>query len=191
MLERKDDCLEIARVVNSWMHRDLGEWDEMLELFHPEGTIEITWFEGLFSDFVAASRKMGGSDIRTKHLIGTPAIRFNKDKALAETNAVIVVDNAKLDYGASCHNRFFDLFEKRGGQWKIARRQSIYDMGTFIFPFGPVEIDAAVARKYPREYAPLAVMLEKGGFPVNRVFATKGSELEKSMRRDAMAWLKQ
>lgn len=191
MLIRKDDYLEIVHIVNGWMHRDLGEWDEMLELFHPGGTIEITWFEGLFSDFVAASRRMGGSDIRTKHFIGAPTVRFNGNKAIAETSAVIVVDNIKLDHGASCHNRFFDMFEKRGDEWKIVKRQSIYDMGTFIFPFGPVAIDTDVARKYPREYAPLAYMLEKSGFPVKRVFATKGGELEKAMRRDGMAWLEQ
>lgn len=106
MLERQEERLEIAHIVNSWMHRDIGEWDELLSLFHPDGVIEVTWFEGLFSDFVAASRRMGGSDVKTKHLIGTPSIRFNGNKAIVETNAVILVDNAKLDYGASCHNRF-------------------------------------------------------------------------------------
>lgn len=189
MIDRLEDRLSIASIINGWMHRDLGEWDKLLELFHSDGVIEVTWFEGLFSDFVAASRKMGGSSVRTKHIISSPTIRFNMDKAIVETNAVIVVDNAMLDVGASCHNRFFDMLEKRDGAWKITKRQSIYDMGSFMFPFGPVEIDVEIARRYPREYAPLAYMLEKSGFPVKRIFATKGSELEKEMREAAMKWL--
>ena len=44
-------------------------------------------------------------------------------------------------------------------------------------------------RKYPREYAALAYLLEKSGFPVKRVFATTGSNLEKTMKTNGQAWL--
>jgi hypothetical protein len=36
--------------------------------------------------------------------------------------------------------------------------------------------------KYPREYAPLAYLLAKSAFPVNRVYPTKGSDLEKTIK---------
>ncbi|MCX4163051.1 MULTISPECIES: hypothetical protein [Paraburkholderia] len=39
------------------------------------------------------------------------------------------------------------------------------------------------------QYAPLACLLEKSGFPVGRVFATRGSELERTMKADAQGWL--
>jgi hypothetical protein len=29
--------------------------------------------------------------------------------------------------------------------WRIARRDSVYDFSTFAFPYGPVDIDTAVA----------------------------------------------
>lgn len=75
------------------------------------------------------------------------------------------------------------------GVWRLVRRQSIYDMGTFTFPLGLVEIDPAVVAKYPREYATLAYLLEKSGFPLQRVFATRGSELEQKIKHDAKQWL--
>jgi len=171
------------------MHRDLGEWEQLRDLFHPDGTIEITWFEGLGSDFVDGSMRMGASDLRTKHLIGTPVVTFNGDKAIVETNAMIVGENVKLDLGCSVHNRFYDLVEKRNGVWKLLRRQSVYDMGTFTFPQGPVEIDKATVAKYPREYVALAYVLEKSGFPLSRVFATRGSDLEKTMKAEGAVWL--
>lgn len=186
-----DDRQQITDLLTGWMHRDLGEWDQLRNLFHPDGTIEITWFEGAASDFVDGSMRMGASDVRTKHLIGTPVVTFNSDatKAIVETNAMIIGENVKLNLGCVGHNRFYDMAEKRDGVWKLFRRHSIYDMASFTFPLGPVDIDRDAVAKYPREYAALAYLLEKTGFPVQRVFATRGSELEQKMKADAKRWL--
>jgi hypothetical protein len=184
-----EDRWQITDLMTGWIHRDLGEWDKLQELFHPDGEIEVTWFEGKASDFIEGSRRMGGSALKTKHLVGTPVVTFHGDRALVETNAVIVADNAALNLGCAVHNRFFDKVERREGVWKLVKRQSIYDMGSFTFPGGIVEIEQQVVAKYPREYAALAYLLEKSGFPVGRVFATRGSEIEKSMKAEARQWL--
>lgn len=191
MQNLNNDRQQLNDLVNGWIHRDLGEWAQLRDLFHPDGTIEITWFEGLASDFVDGSMRMGASDLRTKHLITLPRITFNADgnKATLETNAVIIAENVKLNIGCECHNRFFDLAEKRDGVWKLFHRQSIYDMGTFTFPHGWVEIAQKDVSRYPREYAPLAYLLEKSGFPLGRVFATRGSELEAKMKAEGQRWL--
>lgn len=189
METRVEDRLQITDLITGWMRRDLGQWDELRDLFHADGVIEITWYEGPFNEFVDRSMEMGASDFRTKHLIGTPVVTFNGDRAIVETNAMIVGDNVKLNLGCETHNRFYDLVEKRDGVWKIVKRQSVYDMGSFIFPCGLVEIEADVAARYPREYAALAYVLEKSGFPVDRVFATRGSELEHKMKSDGRNWL--
>lgn len=69
------------------------------------------------------------------------------------------------------------------------RRQTIYDTGHFTFPLGVVEIDHDVVSVYPREYAALGYLLEKSGFSVRRVFATKASQLEKEMKQKGEGWL--
>lgn len=186
-----EDRLAISDLLNGWMHRDLSQWDELGKLFHPEGTIEVTWFEGPASEFIKGSMRMGKSDIDTKHFIGNPLVKFNaaQNKAIAETNAMIIGQNSRLALGATCHNRFYDMLEKRNGEWRILRRQVVYDFGSFDFPLGTVDIDRDAASRYPIAYAPLAWLLEKSGFPVQRVFATKGSELETTMKKDAENWL--
>lgn len=191
MHDQHNDRKQLNDLMNGWMHRDLGEWAQLRDLFHPDGTIEITWFEGLGSDFVEGSMRMGASDLRTKHLIATPAVTFNAtaNKAILETNAIIIAENVKLNIGCECHNRFYDLAEKRDGVWRLFHRQSVYDMGTFTFPMGPVAIDQSIVAKYPREYAALAYLLEQSGFPLGRVFATRGSELETTMKAEAKRWL--
>lgn len=180
---------QIADLINGWIYRDLGQWDQLRTLFHPDGVIEVTWFEGLFSDFVDGSMHMGKSDLRTKHLIGTPVITRKDNKAIVETNAMIIGENVTLNLGCSTHNRFYDMAEKRDGVWKLVKRQTVYDMGTFTFPLGLVEVDQKLAAKFPREYAALGYILEKSGFPVQRLFATRGSELEQAMKRDGQTWL--
>lgn len=71
----------------------------------------------------------------------------------------------------------------------LVKRQSIYDMGSFTYSRGVVDIESEAFEKYPREYAALAYLLEKSGFPVRRIFATRGSELEKAMKTEARRWL--
>jgi hypothetical protein len=183
------DRQDIADLMIGWVHRDLYQWDKLRGLFHPDGTIKISWFDGLFSLFVDASEKMANSDLSSKHLICAPSVTFNGDKAIAETSAMIVLENTKLKLGCNCYNRFYDLVEKRDGTWKIFRRETIYDLATFTFPLGMVEIDAEIVAKYPREYAPMAYILEKGGFPAQGLFATRGSVLETEMKIKGEAWL--
>jgi hypothetical protein len=185
-----EDRLSIADLMTGWIHRDLGEWDQLRNLFHHEATIDITWFAGKAADFVDGSIKMGASNFKAKHVITSPIVTFNGYKAIAETNAIVVVDNAVLKVGCEGHARFYDRVEKREGAWKIVDRQAIYDICTFTFPTGFVELDQLAVQKYPREYAPLAYLLEKSGFPVNRVYPTKGSDLEKTMKVEGQAWLK-
>lgn len=183
------DRQDISDLMTGWIYRDLADWEKLAGLFHPDGTIEVTWFEGLAKDFIEGLVKMGKSDLHTKHLVGHPTIRFNGPKAIVETNAMIIAENVVLNLGCVAHNRFYDLVEKREGAWRIVRRQSIYDTGYFTFPLGIVEIDQKAVGKSPREYAALAYLLEESGFPVRRAFATKGSELEKKMKEEGQAWL--
>src|SRR3981081_4640623 len=87
--------------MTGWIHRDLGDWDQLRNLFHPDATIDITWFAGKASDFVDGSMKMGASDFKAKRVITSPVVTFNADKAIAETNARRCVE----DRGPPSHLR--------------------------------------------------------------------------------------
>src|SRR5258708_7548860 len=81
-----EDRLSIADLLTGWIHRDLGQWDQLRNLFHPDATIDITWFSGKASDFVDGSMKMGKSDFKANHVITSPLVNFNADKAIPEPN---------------------------------------------------------------------------------------------------------
>jgi hypothetical protein len=84
-----EDRQSIADLMTGWIHRDLAEWDKLHDLFHLDGTIEVTWFEGLAGDFVDGSMRMGKLDLRTKHFVRTPVVTLNGNKATVETNAIV------------------------------------------------------------------------------------------------------
>jgi len=186
---RIEDRAAIADLMTGWMHRDLGEWDQLRALFHPGATVEITWFDGLATDFVEGSARMGASDLRTKHVITSPSTTFNGDRALAQTNAMVIAENTALELGVTAHNRFWDRIEKRDGVWRITKRQSFYDMSYFNFLIKVQEIDEKAVRGFPREYAALAYLLEKSGFPIVREFPTRDSALEAEIKAAGIAWL--
>jgi hypothetical protein len=37
-----EDRLSIADLMTGWIHRDLGEWDQLRNLFHPDATIDTS-----------------------------------------------------------------------------------------------------------------------------------------------------
>ncbi len=188
-----DDALQIESEINTlvqgWTYRDLSMWDKLRSLFHPGASIEVTWFTGTASDFIDGSQKMAGSKLRTKHMIGYPLIDRQGDRAIAETSAIIIVDNQELGLACNGYSRFYDLIERRDGAWKIWKRYCLYDLAAFTFPRGPVEIDQALLDRFPSEYAPLAYLLQSGGFPVDHVFPTRGSEREAQLKREGARWL--
>ena len=189
MHARLEDRAAIADLMTGWIHRDLSEWDLLRDLFHPGATIAITWFDGPATDFVAGSARMGASDLRTKHVIAGPSITFNGDRALVETNAMIIAENTALELGCTAHNRFLDRVEKRDGVWRISHRDSSYDLSYFNFLTKAPEIDEEAVRRFPREYAALAYLLESSGFPIVREFPTRDSALEAEIKAAGTAWL--
>jgi hypothetical protein len=54
---RVPDIEAIRGLMTGWIHRDSGNRAELLELFHPDATIGVTWFSGLAREFVEGSRR--------------------------------------------------------------------------------------------------------------------------------------
>ncbi len=184
-----EDRTEIAELMNGWLHRDLGRWDDLAALFHDDAIIEITWFKGTAAEFVAGSRRMGSSDLTSRHVIGAPMIAMRGNRAFVETPVIIVGQHSTLHLGATTHGRMLDRVEKRGGRWGIVERHCSYDISSFDYPRGAVDIDWSIVDAHPAEYAPLAYLLTVAGYPVEGTFPTRFSSLETKIRSDVDVWL--
>ncbi len=188
-IDELDSRLAIGDLVQGWMYRDLGQWDKLRTTFHPDGFISVTWFEGKFSDFVNASEKQSALNGRTKHFIGSPLVERNNNRAIAETNAIILVELYKFNLGCEAHCRLYDLVERREGSWKIYKRFCFYDMANFTYSRGDVQIDQELVSSFPHEYAPLSYLQALAGIKVDRILPTRGSDQERAIRAESEKWL--
>ena len=94
-----------------------------------------------------------------------------------------MTERALSDYGSEAAIRF------ALSDWRIVHRASVYDMSSFNFLAKVQDINESAVRRYPREYAALAYVLEKSGYSVAREFPTRNSELEARMKAAGRAWL--
>ena len=185
----------IAELVNAWaFHRDQEAWDELLGCFHEDGTISISWFEGPYRDFVAASKRLASNrGTFLKHRLGTPRIVVHGSRALSEVDVTIMV-RAKSPFGevdTTSHARFLDFVEARAGEWKIWKRTAIYEKDRADAVDRPALPDAFYEglERFPSELKFLASSLARMGTALSSsAVRDKSRELE-DLQRAARAWL--
>lgn len=171
---------QIAALINNWgFFRDQGRWQELLEVFHPDGHISISWIDAPYADFVAVSRLAAQrSLLSVKHLLGVPRIQVRGERALSEVNVTILVrgHTCGMEVDTTSHCRFIDQVERRAGHWKIMRRTGIYERDRadpVSAPALPEQLFKEVS-EYPKELRFLA-----------RAFKEIGVDCVKSVVRDA------
>lgn len=188
--------LEIEQLILRWGHlRDNGSWDELSELFHNEGTIEVTWYKGNFKGFMSASDEMKKKGGQSKHLISTPIVDIKGDRAISETNIIIMV-RAKtngLEVDVTTYARFYDLLEKRNGVWRILKRITIYEKDrmdsvqpSLLFWFGSLFMNL---KKFPEAYKYLAFVLDKNGYSIMPNIPVHDSDEVKIIYSEGKEWL--
>ena len=187
---------EIADLIQRWgFCRDQGRWQALADTFHSEGTIAVSWFQGMFSDFVAASRARFGGGVFTKHFMTGSAIELRAGRAIAETN-VILAWRARLDGMdalGQAYFRFLDRIEARHGAWRILRRAAIYE-SDWAAPANPGEqlrLDEGLLASCPAACRYLAYRLSRGGLSVAPDLPAAGSAAERALRSEAERWLEE
>lgn len=187
------DEAAIEAVIRNWgFWRDQGRWDDLLTTFHPEGTIDVTWFRGRFVDFVDASREMRKTRRGSKHEIGASMITVRGNRAIAETNVRIL--GRREIHGVLCDTtalgRFLDFLERRD-RWAIVRRAAIYEKDRIdpVMPGTTIPFDRARLDALPAPYRFLGYSLSQGGFPVADDLPTDDSPALERLMADGQAWL--
>jgi hypothetical protein len=186
--------LRIREVVENWaVWRDAGDWERFRSVWHPDGRMMATWFQGPAERFIEVSREGWNRGVRILHFLGGSAIDIAGDRAIAQTKMTIS-QRAELDTIACdvvCTGRFYDFFEKRNDVWAIVLRQPIYEKDRLdpIDPGASLHLDAKLLDEFPEGYRHLAYVQTKIGFAVKRDMPTlKGPEVQRLYARGAL-WL--
>jgi hypothetical protein len=189
------DRLAIRDLVENWaVWRDAGDWERFRTVWHEDGRMMATWFQGSADDFIRVSREGFERGVSILHFLGGTAIDLAGDRAIAHTKKTIsqraAVDGVVCD--VVCTGRFYDFLERREGAWGIVLRQPIYEKDRLdpLDPSASLRLDDALLAEFPDGYRHLAYAQTRIGFEVKRDMpGLKGPEVEALYARGA-EWLR-
>jgi hypothetical protein len=191
LLER----LEIAELVQSWaLYRDAGDWDKLKETVHADGIMTATWFQGSFEAFISAMQDAWRKGSSSQHFQGGTVVEVLGTKAIAQTRMAILV-RGKLEavsVDVNCLGIFYDRVEKRDGQWRIAKRNVIYDKDTLtpVHAGDVIQLSSERLLRFPEGYRHLAYLQSFNGGNVNPELPTARSEASIKLKLETQQWLR-
>jgi len=188
------DRLAIRDLIDNWaVWRDAGDWERFATVWHEDGWMSATWFQGTASDFIRVSKEGWAKGVSILHFQGGMSIDLEGSRAIAQTKMTIsqrgAVHGVVCD--VVCTGRFFDFLEKRAGKWGVVRRQPIYEKDRLdpLDPAASLKLDQARLAQYPGGYRHLAYIQEEIGYRVKRDMpGLRGAEVEK-LYGQGRAWL--
>ena len=192
---RLNDKAEIIEVVQNWaLWRDAGDWERFRTVWHDDGWMTATWFQGPAAEFIEVSKAGFDKGVSILHFLGGSSVDVKGSRAIAQTKMTISqrgdVDKETVD--VVCTGRFFDFFEKRKDRWGIVRRQPIYEKDRMdpLDPSVKLKLDPDILGSFPEGYRHLAYLQTKLGFKVKPqgLPQLKGPEVER-LYRHGKAWL--
>lgn len=189
------DRLVIRDLVENWaVWRDAGDWDRFKTVWHDDGWMFATWFQGTALDFIRVSKEGWEKGVSILHFLGGTSIDLGGDRAIAQTKMTIWQRAAVHDVVCDvvCTGRFYDFLEKRQGDWGLVTRQPIYEKDRLdpIDPSAKLELNAEKLNAFPVGYRHLAYAQDAIGYPVKRDMpGLKGDEVAKLVAC-GQAWLK-
>ncbi len=166
-----EDRLAIRTLIESWVvFRDSLMWDRFRTVWHDDGQMWSTWFQGPAEDFLKVSIKGYEAGVRVTHTLGGMVIDLEGKRAVAQTKMSILQRGAieGIACDVTCHGRFYDLIEKRKGRWGIVLRRCIYERDRIdtVDPAAKLRLDRTLLESFPVGYRHLAYLQVQGGFEV-------------------------
>ena len=178
------DRLAIRELIENWvLWRDAGDWERFRTVWHDDGKMYATWFQGPADDFIAASRHGFDNGVSILHFLGGQTIEVAGSRAISQTKMTITqraeVHGVVCD--VVCTGRFFDFLEKRSGNWGYVLRRLIYEKDRIdpVDPAAKLQLDPELLAKFPVGYRHLGYMQASLGFKVKmNMPGLKGAEVQ-------------
>ena len=185
----------IRDLVENWaVWRDARLWDRFRSVWHADGRMMATWFQGGFEDFIKVNDEGWTRGVRILHFLGGSSIDVAGQRAIAQTKMTISqrapVEGVICD--VVCSGRFYDFFEKRKNRWGLVLHQPIYEKDRLdpVDPAAKLVLDRDLLARFPEGYRHLAYLQTKIGYQVKTDMpGIEGPELERLYARGAR-WLK-
>lgn len=188
------DRLTLRDLVENWaIWRDALIWDRFRTIWHDDGVMMATWFQGTADEFIAMNKAGFAKGVRILHFLGGTSVDIAGDRAITQTKMTISqrapVEGVVCD--VVCTGRFYDFWDRRDGRWGLVLRQPIYEKDR-LDPVDPAEtpkLDRAVLERFPEGYRHLAYLQSGIGYKVKPDMpGLVGPEVDALYAR-GLAWL--
>jgi hypothetical protein len=194
MSDQATDRQAIRELVENWViWRDAGEWERFRTVWHSDGRMMATWFQGPADEFIRVSQEGFARGVRILHFLGGTSVDVAGDRAIAQTKMTIsqraAVHGVPCD--VMCTGRFYDFLERRDGRWGLVLRQPIYEKDRLdpVDPAARLELVTEELRRFPDGYRHLAYLQTRLGYDVKRDMpGLTGPQVEALYQRGAR-WL--
>jgi SnoaL-like domain len=188
------DRLAIRDLIENWaVWRDAGDWERFRTVWHDDGVMMATWFQGPAAEFIRVTREGWAKGVSILHFLGGTSIDLAGSRAVAQTKVTISqrgkVDGVLCD--VVCTGRFYDFLEKRAGRWGLVLRQPIYERDRIdpVDPAAKLALEPAKLAGFPQGYRHLAYLQTLLGYQVKHDMPERtGPEVERLYAR-GKAWL--
>jgi hypothetical protein len=189
-----DDPSTIRDLIENWaLWRDAGDWERFRTVWHEDGRMMATWWQGPYAEFIKVSQEGFARGVRILHFLGGSTIDVSGDRAVAQTKMTITqrVNVHDVLCDVVCTGRFYDFFERRDGRWGLVLRQPIYEIDRLTPVSGGVgpQLDETILTRFPDGYRHLAYVQTLVGYEVKRDMpGLIGSEVEQ-LYTSGRGWL--
>jgi hypothetical protein len=188
------DRVELRELVENWaVWRDAGDWARFRTVWHDDGVMMATWFQGPADDFIRVTKEGWAKGVSILHFLGGSSVDLAGDRAIVQTKMTISqrgdVNGVLCD--VVCTGRFYDFIERRAGRWGMVLRQPIYEKDRVdpVDPAATLVLDQARLAEFPKGYRHLAYIQTQIGYTVKRDMPQlTGPEVE-SLYARGKAWL--
>lgn len=188
------DKLALRDLVEDWaVYRDACLWGEFRKVWHDDGVMMATWFQGTADEFIAVSKSGFEKGVRILHFLGGCSVKVAGDRAVTQTKMTInqraEVEGVLCD--VVCTGRFYDFWERRSQRWGLVLRQPIYEKDRLdpVDPAARLTLDRELLERFPVGYRHLAYLQTRIGYKVKPDMpGLVGPEVEALYARGA-AWL--
>ena len=189
------DKVAIRELVEQWaVWRDARLWDRFRTVWHAEGRMMATWFQGGFEEFIKVNDEGWARGVRILHFLGGSAIDVARDRGIAQTKMTI---SQRAPVGGVicdvvCTGRFYDFLERRKRRWGIVLRRLIYEKDRMdpVDPAARLQLDQSLLERFPIGYRHLAYLQTKIGYKVkDDMPGLDGPEVE-ALYAGGAQWLK-
>jgi hypothetical protein len=171
--EEVEDRRLIRELVENWaLWRDAGDWERFHTVWHDDGFMMATWFQGPAADFIRVSREGFERGVNIVHFLGGTTIDLAAERARAIAQTKMTISQRAEVHGVLCDivctGRFYDFLERRDGRWGIVLRQPIYEKDRLdpVDPSATVALAAARLEQFPVGYRHLAYAQSEIGYDV-------------------------